>query len=195
MNDFTRILQAIDDGTEGASEELLTLAYDELRRMAAHKMAQERAGHTLQATALVHEAYLRMVGSDGEAPHWNNRGHFFTAAAEAMRRILIENARRKKAIKRGGEFQRTDLEESKLEIESVVPSDEIIAVGEALAQLEEENAQAAQVVKLRYFAGLSVDETAALLEVSPSTVDRAWRGARAWLKVHIASGGEGDGVA
>jgi RNA polymerase sigma factor (TIGR02999 family) len=186
MNEFTRILQAIDDGDEAAGEELLPLAYRELRRIASHKMAAERSTHTLQATALVHEAYLRLLGPDGESPHWRSRGHFFKAAAEAMRRILIESARRRMAAKRGGGVARhTEFEESKAAARSAPPPEEIIAVDEALAKLEQDNELAGQVVKLRYFAGLSVDETAAALGISPSTVNRTWRGARAWLRIEI----------
>ncbi len=187
MNEVTRILQAVESGDQEAAAELLPVAYQELRRIAAQKMASEREGHTLQPTALVHEAYLRLVSPDGEQPHWDNRGHFFAAAAEAMRRILIECARRKQAIKRGGDLDRTTWNESSLVFETAAPSEEIIAVDEALAKLETENALAAKVVKLRYFAGLSIDETASALDVSPRTADRAWRGAKAWLQLELAS--------
>lgn len=186
MQEVTRILQAIDDGDREAAAELLPAAYEELRRMAAQKMAGERGGHTLQATALVHEAYLRLA-PDGEQPRWETRGHFFAAAAEAMRRILIESARRKQAIKRGGDQRHETLHESQLVIETEALSEEIIAVDEALAKLEIENELAAQVVKLRYFSGLSIDETASVLEVAPRTVDRAWRGAKAWLQMELSA--------
>ena len=187
MHEVTRILQAIEAGDEGASAELLPAAYEELRRMAAQKMAGERDGHTLQATALVHEAYMRLGGADGEQVRWDTRGHFFAAAAEAMRRILIDSARRKQALKRGGGYKRETWHESQLVIETDAPSEEIIAVDEALAQLEIENPKAAKVVKLRYFAGLSIDDTASVLELSPRTVDRTWRGARAWLQMHLSN--------
>jgi RNA polymerase sigma factor (TIGR02999 family) len=185
VHDVTRILEAMEAGDGEAAAELLPAAYEELRRMAAQKMAGERGGQTLQATALVHEAYLRLAGPEGEQPRWKTRGHFFGAAAEAMRRILIESARRKQAMKRGGDQVRTTMNESRLLIETDAPSEEIIAVDEALAKLEAENETAAQVVKLRYFAGLGVDETASILEISPRTVDRAWRGAKAWLQMEL----------
>ena len=185
MNEVTRILQAVESGDQETAAELLPVAYQELRRIAAQKMASEREGHTLQPTALVHEAYLRLVGADGEQPHWDNRGHFFAAAAEAMRRILIECARRKQAIKRGGDLDRTTWNESSLVFETAAPSEEIIAVDEALAKLEIENELAAKVVKLRYFAGLSVNETAAATGVSTSTVDRQWA---AWAEFVVMGG-------
>lgn len=193
MSELTRILDAASDGDTEAAEQLLPLAYRELRQIAAQKMVGEREGHTLQPTALVHEAYLRLVGKDGESRRWENRGHFFAAAAEAMRRILIDSARKKNRIKRGGEVHRTTFEESKLEF--AVPSDEILAVDEALKLLETQNPEFAKVVKLRYFAGLTIPETAHALGVSESTVQRTWTSARAWLYREIAdSGGHVPGL-
>ena len=186
VSEITRILGAIEGGDDEAEEELLAAAYHELRRIAASKMASERGGHTLQPTALVHEAYLRLLGPDGAQPQWDGRAHFFGAAAEAMRRILIESARRRQSMKRGGDQVRTVWDESKFVVETVAPPEEIIAVDEALAKLQLESPDAAAVVKLRYFAGLSVDETAAALGISPRTVDRTWRGAKAWLKMEIS---------
>jgi RNA polymerase sigma factor (TIGR02999 family) len=178
MNEVTRILSAIEQGDPHASAELLPLVYDALRRLAAEKMAQESPGQTLQATALVHDAYLRLVGG-AEAQHWNSRGHFFAAAAESMRRILVENARRKQRIRHGGELQRVDLD-SQLQI-SEVADDDLLALDEAIQQLTAEEPQAAEVVKLRYFAGLTIEETALALNISVRTVNRHWAYARAWL--------------
>ena len=177
--DVTRMINAIQDGDPDASEELLPLVYGELRRLATQKMANERAGHTLQPTALVHEAYLRLVNPADSDQHWDGRGHFFAAAAEAMRRILVESARRKYRKKRGGDRRQTTLDESMLT--TGAPPDEILAVDEALERLEEESPKLAQVVKLRYFAGLTVAETAAVMAISTSSVDRQWAGAKAWL--------------
>ncbi len=184
MDEITRILAAVDAGDTAAAERLLPIAYDELRRIAASKMANQRAGHTLQPTALVHEAYLRLVGPDGEQPHWNSRGHFFVAAAEAMRRILIESIRRKQSIKRGGEFVRTTWDEAEYETEA--PAESILAVHEALDVLKRSHPELARVVLLRYFAGMTIEETAASLDTSPSTIDRQWRAARAWLQREIS---------
>jgi RNA polymerase sigma factor (TIGR02999 family) len=178
MSDVTRILSAIEDGDQHAAEKLLPLVYDELRKLAAHKMAQESPGQTLQATALVHEAYLRLVDTE-RVQHWKSRGHFFGAAAEAMRRILIENARRKGRIKRGGRVQRVDLEEANLA--SGVAPDELLAIDEALEKLAAQDAEAAQLVKLRYFAGLSIPEAAELIGLARSTAYEHWSYARAWL--------------
>lgn len=152
MSDVTRILEAIERGEPRAADELLPLVYDELRKLAAHKMAQEPEGHTLQPTALLHEAWLRLVGSDDQ--QWNSRGHFFAAAAEAMRRILIEAARRKQSQRRGGGLERVDLDESQLLLER--PADEVIAVHDALDKLAKEDPQAAELVKFRYFVGMGV---------------------------------------
>ncbi|MFC7337476.1 ECF-type sigma factor [Haloferula chungangensis] len=179
MDDVTRILEARESGDTRAAEGLLPLAYDELRRMAANKMASERAGHTLQPTALVHEAYLRLVDPDGEEPHWNSRAHFFAAAAEAMRRILIESARRKLSKKRGERPEMTSFDEQQFETE--VPSERLLAVDEAVTQLEREHPDFAAVVKLRYFAGMTVPEIAAALGNSESTVNRTWASAKVWL--------------
>ena len=156
MNDVTRILSAIEQGDPQAAEQLLPLVYDELRRLAAQRLAQEKPGQTLQATALVHEAYLRLVGADD--PGWDSRGHFFAAAAEAMRRILVENARRKAAVKAGGGHERVDLDEVELAIEG--PRLDLLALDEALTALEAKDKRKADLVKLRYFAGLTVEEAA-----------------------------------
>ena len=179
MNDVTRILDAVEEGDLAAAESLLPMVYAELKRIAAHKMAGERSGHTLQPTALVHEAYLRLAGEDGAQRSWKSRGHFLGAAAEAMRRILIDRARRKAATKRGGDQIRATWDESKLEGHGI--SDEVLLVDEALQKLERENEELARIVKLRYFAGMTSEEIASALECSPSTVNRGWRVARAWL--------------
>jgi RNA polymerase sigma factor (TIGR02999 family) len=178
MNEVTRILSAIEQGEPQAAEQLLPLVYEELRRLAAQKLAQERPGQTLQATALVHEAYLRLV--DGhQAQDWNSRGHFFAAAAEAMRRILVENARRKKAEKRGGGRGRADLDEA-LHAGGRSP-DELLELDDLLDRLAAANPRAAEAVKLRFFAGLTMDQAAAALGVSPRAADSLWAYARAWL--------------
>ena len=180
MSDVTRILSAIEQGDPSAAAQLLPLDYDELRQLAAAKLAQEKPGQTLEATALVHEAYLRLVGDQ----HFDYRGHFFAAAAEAMRRILVEQARRKQAEKRGGSSQRVDLE---LDTLAASQRDEkLIALDDALAQLEREEPQQAALVKLRYFAGLTIKEAAATLGVSTATADRYWNYARAWLQRQMA---------
>src|SRR5262245_49629494 len=178
MSEVTRILSAIEQGDPHAADQLLPLVYDELRKLAAQKLAQERPGQTLQATALVHEAYLRLVGDEPDA-HWNSRGHFIAAAAEAMRRILVENARRKKTEKRGGSQRRVDLAEDLAADEP--RSDGLVALDEALSQLEHHDAEAARLVKLRYFAGLSHQEAAESLGISRGAADRLWALARAWL--------------
>lgn len=185
MDDVTRILDAVERGETQAAEELLPLAYEELRRMAASKMAAERGSHTLQATALVHEAYVKMLGPEGEGRSWRGKQHFFAAAAEAMRRILIDRARKKQTNKRGGDPVRTTWNEAKFASE--LPNDEILAVDDALAKMEQQNADLAKLVKLRYFAGLSIAETATALGVSESSVDRSWRGARVWLFREISN--------
>jgi RNA polymerase sigma factor (TIGR02999 family) len=183
MTDVTRILSKIEEGNPHAAEELLPLVYAELRRLAARKLANEKAGQTLDATGLVHEAYLRLVArgptTENQNHHWDGRGHFFAAAAEAMRRILVENARRKHRLKRGGEFQRVATGE--LEDPADAPAEDILAVDEALDLLATADAQAAQVVKLHFFAGLSFDEVAALLGISVRSAYRDWAFARAWL--------------
>jgi RNA polymerase sigma factor (TIGR02999 family) len=178
MSEVTRILSAIEQGDPYAAAQLLPLVYDQLRQLAAHKLAQEKPGQTLEATALVHEAYLRLVGAD-QAQHWNSRGHFFAAAAEAMRRILVESARRKKRIKRGGDRERDDLDALSLQAPEV-PED-LVALDEALALLAVADPQAAELVKLRYFAGLTIEQAAAALGVSPRTASSVWAYARAWL--------------
>lgn len=184
MSDVTRILTAIEHGDVKAVNELLPLVYDELRRLAAQKMSQERPGQTLQATALVHEAYLRLVGS--EDWNWSGRTHFFAAAAEAMRRILIENARRKQRLKRGASQQRADLDDVYIAIEE--PSEDLVALDEALAKLAAEDSIKAELVKLRYFAGLTIEQAAQMLGISRATADRYWSYARAWLFHEINKG-------
>ena len=178
MADVTRILSAIEQGDSAAAEQLLPLVYDELRKLAAAKMAQENPGQTLQATALVHEAYIRLVDVE-KAQHWNGRGHFFAAAAEAMRRILVNRARDKSRVKRGGHLRKVDL--NKIEIAVETPEDDLLALNEALDRLAEENEECADLVKMRFFAGLSVDEAGTALGISPRTADRHWAYARAWL--------------
>jgi RNA polymerase sigma factor (TIGR02999 family) len=183
MSDVTRILSAIETGDPHAAVQLLPLVYDELRKLAAERMAQEKPGHTLQATALVHEAYLRLVDVE-RAQHWNSRGHFFAAAAEAMRRILIGNARRKHAQKRGGQARRVDLET--LDLTDCPASDKLLALEDALIRLTDKDPVKAELVKLRYFAGLTTQEVAAVLGISTATADRYWAYARAWLQNEIA---------
>jgi RNA polymerase sigma factor (TIGR02999 family) len=178
MTDVTRILSAIEQGDPTAAEQLLPLVYDELRKLAAAKLAQEKPGQTLEATALVHEAYLRLVGGE-QAPYWNSRGHFFAAAAEAMRRILVEQARRKQADKHGGGRMRLDLPADLAAPES--RADDLVALDETLGRLERHDAEAARLVKLRYFAGLSHQEAAQALGLSRGAADRRWALARAWL--------------
>src|SRR5437762_13508048 len=179
MTDVTHILCAIEQGDPHAAEQLLPLIYDELRKLAAEKMANERPGQTLQATALVHEAYVRLVDQDN-AQQWNSRGHFFAAAAEAMRRILIESARGKAREKRGGDWRRVDFEE--LDVMTAVSPDQLVALDDALARLAALDPLAGELVKLRYFAGLALDEAAAALNTSTATAYRHWAYARAWLR-------------
>lgn len=178
MNEVTRILSAIEQGDPSASEHLLPLVYDELRKLAAQKLAQEKPGQTLQATALVHEAYLRLVDADQAQP-WNSRGHFFAAAAEAMRRILVDQARRKQADKHGGGRRRVDLPGDLAAAEA--GSDDLVALDEALSRLERHDPDAARLVKLRYFAGLSHQDAAEALGISRGAADRLWALGRAWL--------------
>jgi RNA polymerase sigma factor (TIGR02999 family) len=177
MNDVTRILNAIEHGDAKAAEQLLPLVYEELRLLAAQKMSQESPGQTLQATALVHEAYLRLAG-DG-AQNWNSRGHFFGAAAEAMRRILVENARRKRSPKHGGDHKRVDVTAGDIAIE--LPSDDLVGLDEALTKLSEEERVVADLVKLRYFAGLPLQQAASVLGISERTAARYWAYGRVWL--------------
>ena len=186
MSAVTRILSAIDEGDPHAAAQLLPLVYDELRKLAAQRLAQEKPGHTLEATALVHEAYVRLVGTDADAQNnWNSRGHFFAAAAEAMRRILVESARRKGRQKRGGGWIRWDIAADE---PAVAEADaDVLAVDEALAQLAKDHPEHGELVKLRYFAGLSLAEAAAALDISTATADRRWRYARAWLARRLSA--------
>jgi RNA polymerase sigma factor (TIGR02999 family) len=183
MSEVTSILSAIDQGDPHAARQLLPLVYDELRKLAADKIASERPGQTLQATALVHEAYLRLVDVK-QAQRWNSRGHFFAAAAEAMRRILVEQARRKGRLKHGRGRQRVDLESGCLV--SAAPSTDLLALDEALSRLAETEPAKAELVKLRFFAGLTMPEAAAALEVSLATAERYWTFARSWLYAELA---------
>jgi RNA polymerase sigma factor (TIGR02999 family) len=178
MTDVTRILSAIEEGDAQAAEQLLPLVYEELRKLASQKMAQENPGQTLQATALVHEAYIRLVDGD-KAQHWDSRGHFFAAAAEAMRRILVENARKKATQKRGGDLQKIDIDG--LDIADAASPEQLLAMDEAIAELATLDPAAGGIVKLRYFAGLSVEQAGAVLGVSSKTAYRHWSYARAWL--------------
>jgi RNA polymerase sigma factor (TIGR02999 family) len=182
MSEVTRILSAIDNGDPHAASQLLPLVYDELHRLAGQRLGREKPGQTLQATALVHEAYLRLVGS-GDEPLWNSRGHFFAAAAQAMRRILVENARRKQSRKHGGGRSREDFEE--VQLPAPEPREDLLALDEALNKLAEGNRAAADLVQLRYFAGLSLPEAAQALGISARTAGRIWAYARAWLRREI----------
>jgi RNA polymerase sigma factor (TIGR02999 family) len=177
MSEVTRLLTAIEQGDSAAADQLLPLVYDELRRLAASRLAREVPGQTLQATALVHEAHLRLTGDPDR--QWNGAGHFFGAAAEAIRRILIDNARRKQRLKHGGHLERVDVEH--VDLASPMPDDQLLAVDEALDRLATLNPRAAEVVKLRFFAGLTESQTASQLGVSTATVERTWAFARAWL--------------
>jgi RNA polymerase sigma factor (TIGR02999 family) len=190
MNEVTRILSAIERGDPQASGQLLPLVYEELRKLAARRLAHEKPGQTLQATALVHDAYLRLVDAD-EAKDWNGRGHFFAAAAEAMRRILVENARRKRAAKHGGDQVRVGLDDLDIAAEGV--PDDLVALDEALTLLAAAEPKAAELVKLRYFAGLTIKQAAEVLGVSPRSADSLWAYARAWLLREIR--GEGPAPA
>jgi RNA polymerase sigma factor (TIGR02999 family) len=183
MSDVTRILQAIEQGQGQAADELLPLVYQELRLLAAQKLSREPNGQTLQATALVHEAYLRLV----EAPcrNWNSRNHFFMAAAEAMRRILIESARRKKSLKRGGAWKRVALREAATSGRTESPIDDLLALDEALAKLAARDRIKADLVKLRYFAGLTTEQAGEALGISRATAERYWDYARSWLRVEV----------
>jgi len=181
MNEVTRILNAIEQGDSKATEELLPLVYNELRKLAGQKMAAESPGHTLQATALVHEAWLRLASPQPQS--WENRAHFFGAAAEAMRRILVEHARRKHSLKRGGGLERENLDESSLVL--AAPADELLAVHEALEALGREDPVSAQLVKLRYFGGLTMEESASALGLAKRTAENLWTYARVWLHREI----------
>lgn len=178
MTEVTKILSQIESGDASATDQLLPLVYDELRRLAKDRLSHEKPGQTLQATALVHEAYLRLVGGE-DAQHWDSRGHFFAAAAESMRRILINRARDKNRQKRGGGLRRLDLD--KIEVALDTPDDELIALDEAMTMLAEEDPLSAELVKLRFFAGLTQRQAADSLKIAPRTADRHWAYARAWL--------------
>jgi RNA polymerase sigma factor (TIGR02999 family) len=180
MSDVTRILSQIESGDPAAAEQLLPLVYDELRKLAAAKLAHEKPGHTLQATALVHEAYLKLVKSDSRGPNYDNRGHFFAAAAEAMQRILVEGARRKDAIKRGGGLARSDLDERHIPTPEI--EEDLVALDQALTRLAAIDKMATQLIQLRYFAGLTLPQAAEILGVSERTAGRWWAYARAWLR-------------
>jgi RNA polymerase sigma factor (TIGR02999 family) len=182
MSEVTRILSAIEQGDPSAAEQLLPLVYQELRQLAAQKMAQEKPGQTLQATALVHEAYVRLVDTE-KAQHWNSRGHFFAAAAEAMRRILVERARRKGRLKHGRLYERVELNSGCLV--SAAPSLDLLALDEALSRLAETEPAKAELVKLRFFAGLTMPEAAVALDISLATAERYWTFARSWLYAEL----------
>ena len=191
MSEVTHILSAIDQGDPGAARQLLPLVYDELRKLAARRLAQEKPGQTLEATALVHEAYIRLVGMPpgGEARAWEGRGHFFAAAAEAMRRILVEKARRKGRRKHGGDLPRVDVELAN--IASPMPDGDLLALDDAMTRLAAEDPIRARLVELRFFAGLSNEEAARILGISGVTAKRYWRYARAWLHREVDKGDEG----
>ena len=178
MNDVTRILSAVEQGDPHAANRLLPLVYDELRRLAAQKLAHEASGQTLQATALVHEAYIRLVDVE-QAQLWDSRGHFFAAAAEAMQRILVENARRKRRIKHGGQFERVEIELA--DLPTRMPPDELIALDQALKQLHQQDPIKAKLVTLRYFGGMTIEQASAVLGISRVTAHRYWTYVRAWL--------------
>jgi RNA polymerase sigma factor (TIGR02999 family) len=182
MSDVTRILSQIESGDPQAADQLLPLVYEELRKLAAARLAQEKPGQTLQATALVHEAYLRLVGGDN-IQQWDGRGHFFAAAAEAMRRILVDEARQKNSLKAGGGRHRVDLEEVELNVGA--PPDDLLALNDALQKLEQIDKVKAELVKLRFFAGLTIPQAAEVLGVSSSTADNYWAYARCWLRVEM----------
>ncbi len=197
MSEVTRILSQIEDGDPQAAAELLPLVYDELRKLAAVKLAQEKPGQTLQATALVHEAYLRLVGGeksgvrDQESARWDSRGHFFAAAAEAMRRIIVDQARHKTSGKAGGKYQRVELSEVEPLVEG--PTLDVLALNEALKKLEQKDPRKAELVKLRFFAGLSNGQAAAVLGIAASTADLDWAYARSWLHVEMSGGDNSHG--
>ena len=184
MSDVTSILSAIERGEAKAADELLPLVYQELRKLAAARMANETPGHTLQPTALVHEAYIRLIGDPNRK--WDGRAHFFGAAAEAMRRILIDSARRKRALRHGGEFQRLDIQD--IEVTAKTAPDELLEVDEALEKFAAHDPQKAELVKLRYFAGLTIEEAAEALGISPATAKRWWTFSRAWLYQEMGRG-------
>ncbi|MHC4535250.1 MAG: sigma-70 family RNA polymerase sigma factor [Planctomycetota bacterium] len=183
MSNVTRILSAIERGDERATDKLLPLVYEELRLLAAQRLSREAPGQTLQATALVHEAYIRLVG--GDSPNWDCQGHFFAAAAEAMRRILVERARRKKNLKNGGEYHRLGLEKVTMRGKRESSDDYLLALDEALEKLSRKDGVKAELVKLRYFAGLTGKQAAEVLGISSATADRYWKYARCWLRFEI----------
>jgi RNA polymerase sigma factor (TIGR02999 family) len=187
MSEVTRILSAIEQGDPKAAEQLLPLVYDELRKLAAQRLAQERPGQTLQATALVHDAYVRLVDTN-RAQHWKCRGHFFAAAAAAMRRILIDRAREKRAEKRGGDRKRLDVDA--IELVTAASPDQLLAIDEALGKLANDDPAAARLVELRYFAGMTVADAAKALAISTATAYRHWNYARAWLHAKLGPGAE-----
>lgn len=187
MKNVTQLLNAIGRGDRQASDQLLPLVYDELRRLAAQRLVGESLGQTLQPTALVHEAYLRLVAADAE-PEWDGRGHFFAAAAEAMRRILVDHARRKRSLKRGGNLKRHELDDA--QIAAPECDDDFLAIDEALGRLAEKDPVKAELVKLRYFAGFTSAEAARLLGISDATAERYWAYARAWLRREIRDQGD-----
>jgi len=189
MSDVTRILNAIERGDVKATDELLPVVYEELRLLAAQKLSKEPPGQTLQATALVHEAYLRLLGDEGQT--WQNRGHFFGAAAEAMRRILVENARRKQRLKRGGDYQRVEFDDIGLTVSG--ECDDLLALDDALEKLAQQDKVKADLVKLRFFAGLTNEQAAQVLGLSHNTVDRYWAYARSWLHLEITKGAGTEG--
>ncbi|HEV2971919.1 MAG TPA: ECF-type sigma factor [Pirellulales bacterium] len=182
MNEVTRILSAVEQGDPQAAEQLLPVVYNELRKLAAHRLTQEEPGQTLQATALVHEAYIRLVDVE-KAQHWDSRGHFFAAAAESMRRILLNRARDRKRLKRGGDLKRIDLDEIELALDT--PDEDLMALDEAIECLEHEDPLCANLVKLRFFAGLSLGDAAHALGVTRRVADRHWAYARAWLYARL----------
>lgn len=192
MSDVTRILNAIEQGDARAVDRLLPAVYQELRQLAAKKLAREKPGQTLQATALVHEAYLRLAGEQGRA--WRGRTHFFAAAAEAMRRILIENARRKKGLKHGGGHRRIALDLAARIDDETPHVDELLALDEAMQKLEAKDEVKAELVKLRFFAGLTIEQAAEVLGISHATAERYWDYARSWLRVEISTGGSPSGT-
>jgi RNA polymerase sigma factor (TIGR02999 family) len=191
MNDVTRILSAVEAGDSQAASQLLPLVYGELRRLAAQKLAREPGGQTLEATALVHEAYLRLVDAE-TVQNWNSRSHFFAAAAEAMRRILVERARRKRSLKAGGEFRRHELADVQPAVGG--PDLDLLALSEALDKLAARDPRQAELVKLRFFAGLTIEEAAAVLGISTSTAENDWAHARCWLRVEMDVGGGANPV-
>jgi len=190
MTDVTRILNAIERGDAKATDELLPLVYEELRILAAQKLSHEPPGQTLQATALVHEAYIRLVGDEPQS--WENRGHFFAAAAEAMRRILVDNARRKRRLKRGGDRHQVVLDDAVMSLESSIPLDDLLSLDDAVKRLEEWDRTKAELVKLRFFGGLTREQAAQALGISNSVADEHWAYARAWLRLEMTDGIKAD---